>query len=74
MPNGVAEPPVCLAGAEGSFPLRSHVLREGIRFPLGVASAGPASSPASTATARPRWAPLLLEAAHALTQRIARLG
>jgi DNA-binding IclR family transcriptional regulator len=31
---------VCLAGAEGSFPLRSHVLHEGIRFPLGVASAG----------------------------------
>src|SRR5690606_2457368 len=24
----------------GSFPLRSHVLHEGIRFPLGVASAG----------------------------------
>jgi DNA-binding IclR family transcriptional regulator len=31
---------VCLAGEEGSFPLRSHVLHEGIRFPLGVASAG----------------------------------
>ncbi len=31
---------VCLAGVEGSFPLRSHVLYEGIRFPLGVASAG----------------------------------
>ncbi|GAA1826408.1 IclR family transcriptional regulator [Pseudonocardia ailaonensis] len=31
---------VCLAGCEGSFPLRSHVLHEGIRFPLGVASAG----------------------------------
>ncbi|MEU4561092.1 IclR family transcriptional regulator [Actinoplanes sp. NPDC023936] len=31
---------VCLAGVEGSFPLRSHVLHEGIRFPLGVASAG----------------------------------
>jgi DNA-binding IclR family transcriptional regulator len=26
---------------ESSFPLRSHVLHEGIRFPLGVASAGP---------------------------------
>ena len=25
---------------EGSFPLRSHVLHVGIRFPLGVASAG----------------------------------
>jgi DNA-binding IclR family transcriptional regulator len=25
---------------EGSFPLRSHVLYVGIRFPLGVASAG----------------------------------
>lgn len=31
---------VCLAHREGSFPLRSHVLYEGIRFPLGVASAG----------------------------------
>lgn len=31
---------VCILSAEGSFPLRSHVLREGIRFPLGVASAG----------------------------------
>lgn len=31
---------VCILSVEGSFPLRSHVLREGIRFPLGVASAG----------------------------------
>ncbi|GAA4549678.1 IclR family transcriptional regulator [Pseudonocardia xishanensis] len=31
---------VCLSEVEGSFPLRSHVLHEGIRFPLGVASAG----------------------------------
>ncbi len=31
---------VCLASQEGSFPLRSHVLHEGVRFPLGVASAG----------------------------------
>ncbi len=31
---------VCLAAEEGSFPLRSHVLHIGIRFPLGVASAG----------------------------------
>ncbi|MXP23545.1 helix-turn-helix domain-containing protein [Gordonia sp. HNM0687] len=31
---------VCLLGREGSFPLRSHVLHEGVRFPLGVASAG----------------------------------
>ncbi|MGN5237489.1 MULTISPECIES: IclR family transcriptional regulator domain-containing protein [unclassified Rhodococcus (in: high G+C Gram-positive bacteria)] len=31
---------VCLAVEEGSFPLRSHVLHVGIRFPLGVASAG----------------------------------
>ena len=31
---------VCLLSEEGSFPLRSHVLYEGIRFPLGVASAG----------------------------------
>jgi DNA-binding IclR family transcriptional regulator len=31
---------VCLLEEEGSFPLRSHVLKIGIRFPLGVASAG----------------------------------
>ena len=31
---------VCLLRQEGSFPVRSHVLSEGIRFPLGVASAG----------------------------------
>jgi DNA-binding IclR family transcriptional regulator len=31
---------VCLLGEDGSFPLRSHVLHEGIRLPLGVASAG----------------------------------
>ncbi|OZC29385.1 IclR family transcriptional regulator [Gordonia polyisoprenivorans] len=34
------EETVCIASREGSFPLRSHVLHEGIRFPLGVASAG----------------------------------
>ncbi|WP_206511756.1 IclR family transcriptional regulator [Rhodococcus sp. KRD197] len=31
---------VCLLREDGRFPLRSHVLYEGIRFPLGVASAG----------------------------------
>lgn len=31
---------VCLVREEGSFPIRSFVLHEGIRFPLGVASAG----------------------------------
>lgn len=31
---------VCLIREDGSFPVRSHVLSEGIRFPLGVASAG----------------------------------
>lgn len=31
---------VCVYEQEGSFPLRSHVLHVGIRFPLGVASAG----------------------------------
>lgn len=34
------EETVCLLREDGSFPLRSHVLYEGIRFPLGVASAG----------------------------------
>lgn len=34
------EETVCLASEEGSFPLRSHVLYDGIRLPLGVASAG----------------------------------
>lgn len=31
---------VCLQEREGSFPLRSMVLYQGVRFPLGVASAG----------------------------------
>ena len=31
---------ICLLREDGSFPIRSHVLYEGIRFPLGVASAG----------------------------------
>ena len=31
---------MCLLREDGSFPIRSHVLHEGIRFPLGVASAG----------------------------------
>lgn len=31
---------VCLLREDGSFPLRSFVLYEGVRFPLGVASAG----------------------------------
>jgi DNA-binding IclR family transcriptional regulator len=31
---------VCLLREDGAFPLRSHVLDVGIRFPLGVASAG----------------------------------
>jgi DNA-binding IclR family transcriptional regulator len=34
------EETVCLLHEEGTFPLRSHVLHEGKRFPLGVASAG----------------------------------
>jgi DNA-binding IclR family transcriptional regulator len=34
------EETVCLLRVEGSFPLRSFVLYEGVRFPLGVASAG----------------------------------
>ncbi|MDN5746561.1 MAG: IclR family transcriptional regulator [Nocardioidaceae bacterium] len=34
------EETVCLIREDGSFPIRSHVLHEGIRFPLGVASAG----------------------------------
>ncbi len=31
---------VCLVREEGAFPIRSFVLYEGVRFPLGVASAG----------------------------------
>ncbi|WP_196780823.1 IclR family transcriptional regulator [Nocardioides sambongensis] len=34
------EETVCLLREDGSFPIRSHVLHEGIRFPLGVATAG----------------------------------
>jgi DNA-binding IclR family transcriptional regulator len=33
---------VCLSREEGSFPVRSFVLHEGVRFPLGIASAGTA--------------------------------
>jgi DNA-binding IclR family transcriptional regulator len=35
-----ADETVCLLREDGSFPVRSHVLYEGVRFPLGVASAG----------------------------------
>ncbi|CAN5233926.1 IclR family transcriptional regulator [soil metagenome] len=31
---------ICLIREDGSFPIRSFVLYEGVRFPLGVASAG----------------------------------
>ncbi|WP_425437549.1 IclR family transcriptional regulator [Nocardioides gansuensis] len=31
---------VCLLREDGNFPIRSHVLYEGVRFPLGAASAG----------------------------------
>jgi DNA-binding IclR family transcriptional regulator len=37
-----ADETVCMVREDGSFPLRSHVLYEGVRFPLGVASAGTA--------------------------------
>lgn len=33
---------VCILREEGSFPIRSFVLHEGVRFPIGVASAGQA--------------------------------
>ncbi|MGW9626878.1 IclR family transcriptional regulator [Microbacterium sp. NPDC055521] len=35
-----ADETVCLVREEGPFPIRSFVLSEGVRFPLGVASAG----------------------------------
>lgn len=31
---------ICLVREDGSFPIRSFVLSEGVRFPLGIASAG----------------------------------
>ena len=34
------EETICLVREDGSFPIRSFVLYEGVRFPLGVASAG----------------------------------
>ena len=60
---------VCLARVEGAFPIRSHVLYEGLRLPLGVASAGLAVLAhlpdaevdrvlAATAGARAEWGPL----------------
>ena len=33
---------MCVLREEGCFPVRSFVLHEGVRFPLGVASAGTA--------------------------------
>jgi DNA-binding IclR family transcriptional regulator len=60
---------VCLARVEGAFPIRSHVLYEGLRLPLGVASAGLAILAhlpddevervlAAGAQARAEWGPL----------------
>ncbi|MFF0989738.1 IclR family transcriptional regulator [Kocuria nitroreducens] len=60
---------VCLARVEGAFPIRSHVLYEGLRLPLGVASAGLAILAhlpdaevervlAATPGARAGWGPL----------------
>lgn len=60
---------VCLARVEGAFPIRSHVLYEGLRLPLGVASAGLAilghlpdaevdRALAATEEARTQWGPL----------------
>lgn len=60
---------VCLARVEGAFPIRSHVLYEGLRLPLGVASAGLAVLAhlpdaeverilAATSAARAEWGPL----------------
>jgi DNA-binding IclR family transcriptional regulator len=43
---------VCLVREEGSFPIRSFVLSEGVRFPLGVASS-PGWSSASPGSAAP---------------------
>ncbi|MBX9472353.1 IclR family transcriptional regulator [Microcella sp.] len=43
---------VCLLREEGSFPIRSFVLHEGIRLPLGVASAGLAILAFMTASER----------------------
>ncbi|GMA94558.1 putative IclR-family regulatory protein [Pseudolysinimonas kribbensis] len=72
---------VCLIAQEGSFPLRSHVLHEGIRFPLGVASAGlailahlpPAESDAYTRREGPRLE-ASYGAAHAIRPLLARIA
>lgn len=59
---------VCLSRVEGAFPIRSHVLYEGLRLPLGVASAGLAilahlpeaeaeGTLRATAAARAQWGP-----------------
>ncbi|MFZ2173704.1 MAG: IclR family transcriptional regulator [Rhodococcus sp. (in: high G+C Gram-positive bacteria)] len=71
---------VCIAAEDGSFPLRSHVLHEGIRFPLGVASAGLAilshlpdreiDDYLARTDLEPRWGADHSE--HALRERIAR--
>lgn len=56
---------VCLMRVDGSFPIRSFVLYEGKRFPLGVASAGLAILSFMPEDAQERYlAQASLEAAH----------
>ncbi|MCF6378147.1 hypothetical protein L2K70_11085 [Nocardioides KLBMP 9356] len=63
---------------DGSFPLRSHVLHEGRRFPLGVASAGTAilayMSPQEIDACLARSDRVQYGAAHEATQVRARLA
>ena len=71
---------VCLLREEGSFPVRSFVLTEGVRFPLGVASAGLAilaflgdaeiATYLSAAGLEERWGPE--HASDAIRRRVAR--
>ena len=53
-PSAAASETVCLLREEGSFPVRSFVLHEGVRFPLGVASREPRSWPSCPRPSRKR--------------------
>lgn len=65
---------VCLLRQDGSFPIRSFVLHEGKRFPLGVASAGLAILSFLPADAQERHlAQAGLEAQHGPSHATARL-
>ncbi len=47
---------MCVLAEEGSFPLRSHVLHVGIRFPLGVDGSWGIGAAVFDRSGKPAWA------------------